>query len=158
MDRLLRTMRNTGSARQAGEMAPTPTSVDGLETVETGNYAISGALQARHRCAGRRANRRQLRWTVAPREHSSAENRSVSRLLRLARASRPHGSRLVQPAEPPDADPHVRSCGRGEWATTPPMPIGLDLVAQVSHPRGGQLKRDNVYNQVRAAIEQHDVS
>src|SRR6267378_3537505 len=22
-----------------------------------------------------------------------------------------------------DADPHVRSCGRGEWATTPPMPI-----------------------------------
>jgi len=37
---------NTGSARQAGEMAPTPTSVDGLETVETGNYAISGALQS----------------------------------------------------------------------------------------------------------------
>src|SRR6267378_5506115 len=123
MDRLLRAMRNTGSARQAGEMAPTPTSVDGLETVETGNYAISGALQARHRCAGRRANRRQLRWTVAPREHSSVENRSVKRLLRLTRASRPHDSRLVQPAEPPDADPHVRSCGRGEWATTPPMPI-----------------------------------
>jgi hypothetical protein len=30
---------------------------------------------------------------------------------------------LAQPAEPPYADPHVRWCGRGEWATTPPMPI-----------------------------------
>src|SRR6267143_854813 len=56
MDRLLRTMPNTGSARQAGEMAPTPTSVDGLEAVETRNHEISGAPQARHRCAGRREN------------------------------------------------------------------------------------------------------
>src|SRR5439155_3723503 len=30
----------------------------------------------------------------------------------------------TQLAEPPDADPHVRWCGRGEWATVPPMPIG----------------------------------
>jgi len=37
-------------------MAPTPTSVDGLEAVETGNHEISGAPQARHRCAGRREN------------------------------------------------------------------------------------------------------
>src|SRR6266702_3483249 len=123
MDRLLRTMRNTRSARQAGEMAPTPTSVDGLETVETRNYEISRAPPARHRCAGRREDGGQLRWTVAPCEHASAENRFVQRLLCLARTSRPHGSWLVRPAEPPDADPHVRSCGRGEWATTPPMPI-----------------------------------
>ncbi len=26
-------------------------------------------------------------------------------------------------SEPPYADPHVRWCGRGEWVTTPPMPI-----------------------------------
>ena len=26
--------------------------------------------------------------------------------------------------EPPDADPHVRWCGRGEQATAPPIPIG----------------------------------
>src|SRR5258708_16242731 len=51
-DRLLRAMRNTGSARQAGEMAPTTTSVDGLEAVETGNHEISGAPRARHRRAG----------------------------------------------------------------------------------------------------------
>jgi len=27
----------------------------------------------------------------------------------------------AQLTEPPYADPHVRWCGRGEWATTPPM-------------------------------------
>ncbi len=42
---------------QAGEMAPTSTSVDGLEAVETRNHEISRAPPARHRCAGRRANR-----------------------------------------------------------------------------------------------------
>jgi hypothetical protein len=29
----------------------------------------------------------------------------------------------AQLTEPPYADPHVRWCGRGEWATTPPMPM-----------------------------------
>src|SRR6267143_1288398 len=124
MDRILRAMRNPERARGTGAMAPTSTSVDGLETVETRNYKISRATQARHRCAGSRANRRQLRWTVAPRKHSSAKARSVERLLRLARTSRAHGSWLAQPAEPPDADPHVRWCGRGGRATVSPIPIG----------------------------------
>src|SRR5271155_2007382 len=124
MDRLFRAMRNPERARGTGARAPTSTSVDGLETVETRNYQISRAPQARHRCAGSRANRRQLRWTVAPRKHSSAKTRSVQRLLRLARTSRAHGSWVVQPAEPPDADPHVRSCGRGGRATVSPIPIG----------------------------------
>src|ERR671924_789277 len=124
MDRLLRAMRNTGSADQAGEMAPPPTPVGGLETVETGNHEISRAPQARHRCAGSRANGGQLRWTVAPCEHPSAETRSTQRLLRLARSSRAHCHGLAQPAEPPDADPHVRLCGRGGRATVSPMPIG----------------------------------
>jgi len=123
VDRLLWAMRNPERARGTGTMAPTSTSVDGLETVETRNYTISRAPQARRRCAGRRENGGQLRWTMAPRENPSAEHRSVQRSLRLARASRAHGSWLVRPAEPPDADPHVRSCGRGEWVTTPPMPI-----------------------------------
>ena len=34
-------------------------------------------------------------------------------LLRLARDSEIDGSLIAQPAEPPDADPHVRWCGRG---------------------------------------------
>ena len=130
-------MRNPERARGTGTMAPTSTSVDGLETVETRNYTISRAPQARRRCAGRRENGGQLRWTMAPRENPSAEHRSVQRSLRLARASRAHGSWLVRPAEPPDADPHVRSCGRGEWVTTPPMPIVPSRVE--NHLPGGLL-------------------
>jgi hypothetical protein len=30
---------------------------------------------------------------------------------------------IAQPAEPPDADPHVRWCGRGEAVRLPPIPI-----------------------------------
>src|SRR5437879_6589711 len=123
MDRLLPAMRNPKRAGGTGAMDPTPTSVDGLETVETRNHQISRAPQTRRRCAGRRENGGPLRWTVAPREDPSAEHRSVERLLRLARASRAYCSWLASPAEPPDADPHVRSCGRGERATAPPMPI-----------------------------------
>jgi len=95
MDRLFRAMRNPERARGTGEMAPTATSVDGLETVETRNHEISRTPQARHRCAGSRANRWQLRWTVASRKHSSAKTRSVQRLLRLARASRAPGAWVV---------------------------------------------------------------
>src|SRR6267143_1268356 len=95
MDRLFPAMRNPERARGTGKMAPTSTSVDGLETVETRNYKISRAPQARHRCAGRRENGGQLRWTVAPREHPSDEHRSAQHLLRLARASRAHCSWLV---------------------------------------------------------------
>src|SRR6266851_4826951 len=40
--------------------------------------------------------------------------RTTTRTLRPVRA---------QLTEPPDADPHVRWCGRGERATAPPMPI-----------------------------------
>src|SRR6267378_850578 len=120
MDRLFRTMRNPERARGTGTMDPTSTSVDGLETVETRNHKISRAPQARHRCAGGRANCGQLRWTVVPCEDPSDEHRSVQRLLRLARTSRAYCSGLASPAEPPDADPHVRSCGRGGRATAPP--------------------------------------
>src|ERR1700730_15732028 len=143
MDRLFRAMRNPERARGPGAMDPTSTSVDGLETVETRHYKISKAPPARHRCAGRCANGGQLRWTVAPRKHSSAKTRSVERLLRLARTSRAHGSWLGQPAEPPDADPHVRSCGRGGRATVSPIPIahdadenyGVSLIQNISASR-----------------------
>src|SRR5258705_11944095 len=111
-------------------MAPTPTSVDGLETVDTRNHEISRTPQARHRCAGGRANCGQLRWSVAPGQLSGGQSRSVERLLRLARSSRAHCYGLAQPTEPPDADPHIRWCGRGEWVTTPPMPISI-LLARI---------------------------
>ena len=41
----------------------------------------------------------------------------------------------AQLAEPPYADPPVRSCGGGEWVTTPPMPIsGCELTGIARHP------------------------
>src|SRR5258708_5009975 len=107
-------------------MAPTSTSVDGLETVETRTHKISRAPQARPRCAGGRANGGELPLTVAPPEHPTAGYRSFPRLLRPAWASRPPPSRLVLPPVPPATPPPGRSCGRGEWATTPPMPIFED--------------------------------
>src|SRR6202048_1431265 len=124
-------MRNPERARGTGAMAPPSTSVDGLEAVETRNDKRSRAPQARHRCAGSRANRRQLRWTVAPRADPRADHRSIERLLRLARTSRAHDSWLVQPTEPPDADPHVRWCGRGGRVTVSPIPMCAEHVRQL---------------------------
>jgi hypothetical protein len=59
-----------------GTKAPTSTSVDGLETVETRNDKISRAPQARRRCAGRRENGGQLRWHLAntPALHTTLSN------------------------------------------------------------------------------------
>jgi len=53
--------------------------------------------ELRRRASLRRTprKRRQLRWTVAPCQNSSAEHRSAQRLLRLARASRAHCSWLA---------------------------------------------------------------
>jgi RNA-directed DNA polymerase len=44
-------------------------------------------------------------------------------LLRLARGSEIDCPLIAQPAEPPDADPHVRWCGRGGAVRLPPIPI-----------------------------------
>src|SRR6516162_1698530 len=37
--------------------------------------------------------------------------------------NRPSGPQGLNLTEPPGADPHAGWCGRGEWVTTPPMPI-----------------------------------
>src|SRR5215831_12436089 len=47
------------------------------------------------------------------------ERRSPSGARRIDPPA-PYGSNLT---EPPGADPHAGWCGRGEWATTPPVPI-----------------------------------
>ena len=44
---------------------------------------------------------------------------------------------MTQPAEPPDADPHVRWCGRGEAARLPPIPIYTVIYAAL---RNGGIK------------------
>jgi hypothetical protein len=55
-----------------------------------------------------------------------------------------HGSWLVQPAEPPDADPHVRWCGRGGRATVSPIPI-LDDPAHRSYSGNVHGKRLDLF-------------
>src|SRR5262252_2422139 len=70
------------------------------------------------------ANGRQSPRPLADRELSRSEHCFAERLLCSAWASAAGRTLLAISAEPPYADPHVRWCGRGEWATTPPMPIG----------------------------------
>src|SRR5258708_26840724 len=98
-------------------MAQTPTSVEGLETVEARNHKISRTPPARHRCAGRRENGGELPSTGASFEHPRAENPSFERFLFLPPASPAHRSWLVQPPQPPASDPPVRACGTWEGAT-----------------------------------------
>jgi len=70
----------------------------------------------------------QLRLSFAGSEDGEAETetcRAAKTLWRMTtRTSRPVRAQFT---EPPYADPHVRWCGRGEWATTPPMPISLGV-------------------------------
>src|SRR5712692_12059964 len=73
------------------------------------------------------ANRRQCARPVATRELASSEPCATNCLLRLSWTPGHGRTVLAQSAEPPDADPHVRWCGRGGEVTLPPMPIGPPL-------------------------------
>src|SRR6266404_4890221 len=81
---------------------------------------------AQARCLGGmgRQNGLQRPRSVATRACQSRENCTPRRVLRLARPPSSGRYGAAQPAEPPDADPHVRWCGRGARVTAPPMPIG----------------------------------
>ncbi len=62
-------------------------------------------------------------WTVAVGEQSGTLDCAAQCLLRLAWDSEIDRSLIAQPAEPPDADPHVRWCGRGGAVRLSPIPI-----------------------------------
>jgi len=78
--------------------------------------------QAGHRRAIGGADRWQ-RPRSTSREFPGSRHRAAQCLLRLARASAVSRFGSAQPAEPPDADPHVRWCGRGARVARAPMPI-----------------------------------
>src|SRR5215469_1231533 len=71
----------------------------------------------------------QLRLSSAGSEDGEAETETcrVAKPLwrKTTRTSGPQGLYLT---EPPGADPHAGWCGRGEWATTPPMPICTKII------------------------------
>ena len=52
------------------------------------------------------------------------------------KTNRTSGLQGLNFTEPPGADPHAGWCGRGEWATTPPMPIALASAPQLCFWRG----------------------
>jgi len=60
---------------------------------------------------------------LADRRLTRAPHRAAQCLLRFARDSQIDCPSIAQPAEPPDADPHVRWCGRGVVARLPSIPI-----------------------------------
>src|SRR6266436_737208 len=80
--------------------------------MEAWTNAISRTSQAEceHGLGG--ANRRQSSRPVAHRQLAHPGHCFAQCLLCWARASAPGRAVLAQSAEPPDADPHVRWCGR----------------------------------------------
>src|SRR6266852_4667284 len=91
--------------------------------MEAGTNALSRTSQTDCEQGPGGANRRESSWPVANRKLARPGHCFAECLLCRARASAHGRAVLAQPAEPPYADPHVRWCGRGEWVTTPPMPI-----------------------------------
>jgi hypothetical protein len=66
---------------------------------------------------------------MAHRQQPRHDHRVSAGLLRLVRTSAAVYRNLAQSSEPPDADPHVRWCGRGGEVTLPPMPISGQIMA-----------------------------
>src|SRR5215469_8849772 len=91
--------------------------------MEAWTNTVLRALQTGCQQGSGGANGRQSPRPLADRELSRSEHCFAERLLCSAWASAAGRTLLAISAEPPYADPHVRWCGRGEWATTPPMPI-----------------------------------
>ena len=109
------------SGPTAAEELPTP--VGDLAAVEGRPPAICGTAEAgRARRLGRSDGRQRARPVEAG-EFTGFGDCTAQFLLRLARDSETDWPAIAQPAEPPDADPHVRWCARGGAARLPPIPI-----------------------------------
>src|SRR6266852_1650979 len=91
--------------------------------MEAGTNALSRTSQTDCEQGPGGSHRRESSWPVANRKLARPGHCFAECLLCRARASAHGRAVLAQAAEPPYADPHVRWCGRGEWVTTPPMPI-----------------------------------
>src|ERR1035437_4341473 len=105
-------------------MAAPPTPVGDVEAVEEGTKAIQRITKTGREQRLSSTNCRERSWTVANRKIACTARCGAECLSRFAWSSSDDRAVLAQSAETPYADPHVRCCGRGEWATTPPMPIG----------------------------------
>ncbi len=125
LHRRSRQISSGGSASVAGptvaEELPTP--VGDLAAVEGRPPAICGTAEAgRARRLGRSDGRQRARPVEAG-EFTGFGDCTAQFLPRLAQDSEIDWPTIAQPAEPPDADPHVRWCARGGAARLPPIPI-----------------------------------
>src|SRR5262249_25600145 len=84
----------------------------------------AGPLHKNVRLTSGMAPANQLRLSFTGSEDGEAETETCrAPKPRWRKTNRPSGPRGLNLTKPPYADPHVRCCGRVEWATTPPMPI-----------------------------------
>jgi hypothetical protein len=83
--------------------------------VEARIGAVCRVTEARRELSARRENGAQRSRSVAPGQQQGLGVCAAQCLLRLARSSETHSQPIAQPAEPPDADPHVRWCDRESW-------------------------------------------
>ena len=111
-------------------MASAQAAVGDLETMEAQPGAVPKALRTWNRAGSGRTDGRKPARSMAYRQQSRHEHRVSVGLLRFARTSAAVRPSLAQSYEPPDADPHVRWCGRGGEVTLPPMPITAELHAE----------------------------
>ena len=84
----------------------------------------AGPLHKNVRLTSGMAPANQLRLSFTGSEDGEAETETCRAAKPWWRkTNRTSGPRGLNLTKPPYADPHVRCCGRVEWATTPPMPI-----------------------------------
>src|SRR6185437_16419831 len=86
-----------------------------LEAVETGLGSIRRTAETGGGQGSRRENSGQRSRPVEAGGLAGASSRAAQCLLRLAGDSAIDCCPIAQPAEPPDADPHVRWCDRESW-------------------------------------------
>ena len=127
LDRLLREVRNAFGVGGLGRVAPAQAPVCDLEAVETGNDEVCRTSQTGRETRLGRENGGERTRTVAVGGLAGTPYRAAQCLLRLAWDSKINRLVIAQPAEPPNAGPHVRWCGRGGVARLPPIPIQLSI-------------------------------
>src|SRR5215472_6565372 len=115
LDWLFRSMSDAFGAARSGGVDQAQATVCDLEAVGSGTGSIRRIAETRSGQRSRRPNGGQRSRPVEAGGLSGTSFRAAQCLLRLARDSAIDCRTVAQPAEPPDADPHVRWCDRESW-------------------------------------------
>jgi RNA-directed DNA polymerase len=129
VDRLLRPLPDTQRFGRSGQLDPPASACGGVEAVETRATSVQGTEASGRWQRPGGANRRERAQRLADQPKPGDEHRASKSIVGASGITEIVSGRPLTEysTEPPDADPHVRWCGRGAAATPPPIPI---------HPRG----------------------